>query len=121
MTRILLVEDDPDVRPILELILRGDGYHVDAATSIAAAKIFLDTQPYDLVITDGRLPDGHGIEIADKAAAMGVRRIVLTGYLFQSSPTDLHRHDHLMKPIRPAALLEAVRRHTQAEPPKRPL
>lgn len=116
MKRILLVEDDPDVRPILELVLRGDGYHVDAVASVAAAKALLDAEPYDLVITDGRLPDGHGIEIADKAAGMGMRRIVLTGYLFQSSPTNLERHDHLMKPIRPAALLEAVQRHLGSEP-----
>lgn len=115
MKRILLVEDDPDVGPILELILRGNGYAVDAAGTIAAAEALLNAQPYDLVITDGRLPDGHGIAIADKAAAMGVPRIVLTGYIFQSSPADLDRHHHLMKPIRPDALLEVVKRHIRSD------
>jgi DNA-binding response OmpR family regulator len=110
MVRILLVEDDPDVRPILELVLREAGYEVDAVVTVAAAKALLDSQPYDLVVTDGRLPDGHGVQVADKAAAMGIPRFILTGYLFQSSPADLRRHEHLMKPVRPSELVDAVHR-----------
>lgn len=115
MARILLVEDDPDDRSVLELILRGNGYEVDAVATAAEAQARLDSRPYALVIADGRLPDGRGVEIADKAASLDIPRLILTGYIFQADPADLDRHEHLMKPIRAAALLEAVQRRVRSE------
>ena len=110
MKRILLVEDDLDVRPSLEIILRGNGYEVDAATTVAEANALLGANSYDLVIADERLPDGRGVKIADKAAATGIARVVITGYLFQAKRADLDRHEHLLKPLRPTELLNVVRR-----------
>jgi two-component system OmpR family response regulator len=63
--RILLVEDDADVRLMLETALRGEGYEVDPAATAARARASLDAARYDLVIADWRLPDGNGLDIAD--------------------------------------------------------
>jgi len=50
MVRILLVEDDPDARPLLEGILRSRGYHVTIAESMASATAILGSQPFDLLV-----------------------------------------------------------------------
>jgi CheY-like chemotaxis protein len=109
VARILLVEDHPDVRLLLEHVLLGAGYSVDAAETLARAREFLDAASYDLVIADGKLPDGGGIEIADAAKAMGTKTLVITGFAFQGTD-ELRRHEYLMKPVRPSELLLVLRR-----------
>lgn len=56
MARILLVEDDLDVRPLLEYVLGVEGgYEVTAVESVANATALLAAQPFDLVVTDVNL------------------------------------------------------------------
>jgi hypothetical protein len=55
MPRILLVEDDRDVRLILEHVLIDDGHQVDATGTMAEGNRLLETCPYDLVAADARL------------------------------------------------------------------
>src|SRR5947209_7848830 len=61
MTRILLVEDDLDVCMVMEHALIDGGYDVEATGRVIAAFVLLGSHPYDLVVTDVRLPDGSGI------------------------------------------------------------
>ena len=111
ITCILLVEDDPDVRPLIEHVLLGAGYSVDVAVGVSQARALLATGSYDLVLTDGRLPDGSGIEIADAAKARGIVAVIITGLAMQLGKDELGRHEYLLKPVRPAELLLAVRRY----------
>ncbi len=69
MDRILLVEDDVEVRPLLEHILMDNGFQVTTAESVASATTLLSSQPFDLAICDVKLPDGSGLTVADKAIA----------------------------------------------------
>lgn len=110
MARILLVEDDPDVRLLLEHVLLGAEYGADGAETLAQARALLGSASYDLVIADARLPDGSGIEIADAAKAMGMKTLVITGYALQHGGDELRRHEYLLKPVRPAELLLTLRR-----------
>lgn len=110
MARVLLVEDQPDVQLLLEHVLMASGYGVDAAGTVAAAQALLDSASYDLVIADGKLPDGSGTAIADAAKQRGIKALVITGYALQGDATDLTRHDYLLKPVRPSELLLALRR-----------
>jgi DNA-binding response OmpR family regulator len=108
--RILLVEDDRAVRFMLTLVLRGESYVVDSVESAVAALSYLARERYDLVISDWRLPDGDGLEIADEAAELGAKTIVMSGDLFQIPSEVRNRHEHkfLMKPMRPSELVNAV-------------
>jgi len=63
---VLLVEDEKDIRDLYADMLRGEGYEVDVASSVAEATAMLG-RAYTLVITDWRLPDGDGTLIADMA------------------------------------------------------
>ncbi|MGO8915325.1 MAG: response regulator [Stellaceae bacterium] len=110
MARILLVEDDPDVRPLLEHLLLSEGYQVTTADSVAVAVSLLEAQPFDLAICDVNLPDGSGLSIADKAIAAGVKVLVVTGHGLSLKPGSLDRYDYLLKPLRVAELTAAINR-----------
>jgi len=109
MKRILLVEDDRDVRFVLEHVLLAAGYAVDSVESASMARAYLGTRPYELVLADGRLGDGSGIEIADLADAQGAKALVITGYALMFAKEELERHPYLMKPVRAVELVDRIR------------
>jgi two-component system response regulator PilR (NtrC family) len=61
--RILVVDDEADLRELLEITLIKMGLDVDSAECLTAARGFLASNEYALVLTDMRLPDGLGIEL----------------------------------------------------------
>jgi DNA-binding NtrC family response regulator len=114
MSRILLVEDDPDVGPLLENILLFAGHKVSKVATVAAAQLLLGHRSHDLVLTDINLPDGNGIAIADKAKDLGAKVVLITGYALQIPADQLRRHEYLMKPVRAAELLAVIERTLQS-------
>jgi DNA-binding NtrC family response regulator len=109
--RILVVEDEEPVRVLVHHVLLSAGFTVDSVSTMASALAHLDAHDYHLVLTDDRLPDGRGVRIAEIAKEKGMDAVVLTGYMLQSAAADLDAHEHLMKPVRPDELVEAVDRH----------
>ena len=67
--RILIVDDEADLRELLEITLIRMGLDVDSADCVAAARAHLAQTEYALVLTDMRLPDGLGIELVREVAA----------------------------------------------------
>ena len=110
MARILLVEDDADVRVLMEHVLTGERYDVDPAGTVAAALTLLGRRRYALVLADGVLPDGSGMEIATAAHRRGVPAIIVTAYAFRLPKAELAPFELLLKPVRPAELLTAIER-----------
>ena len=109
MARILLVEDDPDVRVLLEHVLVSAGCDVAAVETVKSAKRLLEAQPYDLVVTDGNLPDGTGVDIADEAKARGIATLIVTGRTLPLPPERLAEYTCLLKPLRPGKLIDTIR------------
>ena len=66
--RVLVVDDEADLRELLELTLVKMGLDVDSAATVAEARALLARQPYQLVLTDMRLPDGLGLELVRDVA-----------------------------------------------------
>lgn len=113
MPRILLVEDDADVRLIIEHTLIDAAHVVDAAGTMRAGLQRLGDRTHDLVIADAKLPDGTGMQVADRAAEYGIRAVIITGYAF-TLPSELRqRYDILLKPLRPVEIVAAVERVLQ--------
>jgi DNA-binding response OmpR family regulator len=108
--RILLVEDEEEIADILGLVLRNEGYIVDTAGTLAQARRHLQSLRYALVNTDLRLPDGDGLEIVDRAAELGARTSILSGYVFRLPSDAADRHEVMMKPMRPSEFVSAVHR-----------
>jgi two-component system, NtrC family, response regulator PilR len=68
--QVLVVDDEPDIRELLELTLAKMGLGVDAVGSIAEAKERLKNERYDLCLTDMRLGDGEGLELVRHIATL---------------------------------------------------
>jgi CheY-like chemotaxis protein len=113
MPRILLVEDDLDIRVLMEHVLLAERYEVDPAGTVAAAQTLLGRSRYDLVLADGVLPDGTGIDVAEEARRRGIPAIIVTAYAFRLPREQLARFELLLKPVRPAELLQAIERALQ--------
>jgi two-component system response regulator HydG len=116
MARILLVEDDADVRTLMQHVLIDGGHDIDARATMREGLDQLERHSYDLVIADGKLPDGTGMDIADRARALGVRALIVTAYAFTLPGAVRERYEILLKPVRPAELVAAVDA-ALAEPP----
>lgn len=80
--RILLVDDEPDLLDLMELTLVKMGLETDRADSVADARARLAKTPYDLCLTDMRLPDGEGLDVIACASALPqpVPVAVITAY-----------------------------------------
>ncbi|NDF14177.1 sigma-54-dependent Fis family transcriptional regulator [bacterium] len=61
--RILLIDDEANLRMILEATLQRGGFDVQAFESFTAAKLALDTQDFDVVLTDLQMPEASGMEV----------------------------------------------------------
>jgi DNA-binding response OmpR family regulator len=108
--RLLLVEDDREVRTVLADVLRRAGYTVEEAGTRSESDGLLGSQPYDLVVLDARLPDGSAIAIAEDRARQGRPTLVITGY-----PDAMHQLvgaglPYLPKPFKPSKMVEQVKR-----------
>jgi len=61
----LIVDDEPDIRELLELTLGRMGIDTKAAPNLTEAKKLLTDYPFDMCLTDMKLPDGDGIEFVE--------------------------------------------------------
>ena len=82
MIRILLAEDDRVMREYLTRALERSGYAVSAVDRGTAAIPLLQTEPFDLLLTDIVMHEMDGIELAQKASAIdpAIRVMFITGF-----------------------------------------
>ena len=105
--RILVVDDEPDLRTLYELTLLREGYDVESAGSVEEAWALLEQRGpggYQLVITDMRLPDGNGLELLRKIdeAGRGEKAVVITAYGSPENAVEALKagaYDYLTKPV----------------------
>ena len=116
--RILIIEDDPEVRELLEVLLADDGHKVTSAhDGSAALKLATKakTAP-DLILSDYNLPGAmNGVEATGKLRELigrPVPVIILTGDISTSALRDIADHDceQLNKPVKPRVLSQTIRR-----------
>jgi two-component system, chemotaxis family, CheB/CheR fusion protein len=115
---ILIIEDDPEVRELLQALLSGDGHHVDTAYNGAAALEFIGTTKSkpDLILSDYNLPGGmNGVQAKGRLRALigqHVPVIILTGDISTSALRYIAEHDcvQLNKPVKPKALFQTIQR-----------
>ncbi|WP_151445425.1 sigma-54-dependent transcriptional regulator [Lacisediminimonas profundi] len=111
--RILVVDDEADLRELLELTFIKMGLDVDSAASLHEARLALAAGDYAMVLTDMRLPDGQGMELVREVAA-GARSMpiaVITAYGSADSAVlalKAGAFDYLSKPVRLDQLRQMV-------------
>ena len=102
--RILVVDDEPDLRTLYELTLLREGHEVHAAGTVAEARDELAAHGFDIVITDMRLPDGLGLELLRELVAQQrtERCIMITAYGSAENAVEALKcgaFDYLTKPV----------------------
>jgi len=80
--RILIVDDDENIRKVLTTILEDEGYIVESVGTAKKAIAKTGKKFYNLALIDVRLPDMEGIELLTrmKDATPKMRKIIITGY-----------------------------------------
>jgi two-component system response regulator PilR (NtrC family) len=102
--QVLIVDDEPDIRELLEITLGRMQLETEAASDLASARDLLARQRFDLCLTDMNLPDGNGIDlvqlIAEKYPATPVAMITAHGNM-DTAIEALKRgaFDFLQKPV----------------------
>ena len=102
--RILIVDDEADLRELLEITLVRMGLDVDSAESLTVARRYLAQREYALVLTDMRLPDGLGIELVQEISSLYKNTPVAVITAFGSADNAVvalkaGAFDYLSKPV----------------------
>ncbi len=125
MAKILLVDDEPNIREVVSLYLRRDGHVVIAAADgEEALRLYQQTRP-DLVVLDLMLPKVSGLEVCRRLGAEATdRRVPLIMLTARGEEEDrivglsLGADDYVVKPFSPrelAARVEAVLRRVNED------
>ncbi len=117
MARVLVVDDDEGVREFLVDVLESDGHRVyDARDGAEALALFGDGEPFDVILTDLRMPGMSGLELLERAVRLdpNAHVVMLTAYGSVENAVAAMRagaFDYLQKPVEsPEALRRVVRR-----------
>jgi len=113
-TRVLLVEDDAELRALLAGDLRAAGFHVDQAGSVVEAQRMLARARMAVVILDVQLPDGSGFAVASHLSRHrpGTGIIMLSRHgdpSWRVAGLDVGADVYLPKPLEGEVLCAAVR------------
>ena len=125
---LLVVDDEPEILSEVVAYLRRRGETVVAAASFTEAMRVLsdETVPIDILITDGRMPDGSGIDLLQAALGRACRPqslIMMTGHFEESDLTaDLQEAGVIVvnKPFSLGALYRQLGSTAAARPPAEP-
>jgi two-component system response regulator PilR (NtrC family) len=112
--RVLVLDDEADLRELLEITLLKMGLDVDSAATLREARALFDERDYALVLTDMRLPDGLGLELVREigASGKGTPVAVITAYGSAENAVVALKagaFDYIAKPVALDALRVMVR------------
>lgn len=115
----LVVDDEPDIRELLQITLNRMGIQTVCADSIASARSLLSSRAFDLCLTDMRLPDGDGLDLVDyiqnSSLPLPVAVITAHGNLdIAVSAMKKGAFDFLTKPVDLSTLRQLVGNALQA-------
>ena len=121
MSKILIIEDDSDLREGLAFALELEGYETAQARTLRDAKALLEETPWDLLLLDCNLPDGSGFDlVAEQHGVCATPVFMLTARnteMDEVKALELGVADYMSKPFSLAVLKARIRRILQAQTP----
>jgi DNA-binding NtrC family response regulator len=118
MARILVVDDEVNMRRILTVLLTRSQHEVTEADGLTSARKLLLSHTWDVVLTDQRLGDGDGIDLVAACAEIDLSPPVIMLTAFGSVDLAVHAmrqgaFDFITKPFDPDVVVAAVNRACQ--------
>ncbi len=115
--KVLIVDDEPSIRQMLQIALKREGYDVVSVAGCRAAIEALGTshQPFPVVLTDLSMPDGSGFDVlsAAKRRAVATEVILITAHSTVENAIAAMRggaYDFVTKPFQPAEITALVQK-----------
>jgi two-component system response regulator AtoC len=123
-SRILVVDDEPSIRKVLQAHLSRDGHDVDVAADGAEAIAKISSEPWDLVVTDLKMPGVGGLEVLAHCSANqpGLPVIILTAHATVDAAVEalkLGAQDFISKPFDLVEVRNAVEKAVRTERARR--
>jgi two-component system response regulator PilR (NtrC family) len=103
--RILVVDDEQSMREFLEIFFRGEGYDVLTASDVDSALLALDSDDFDVVISDIQMPRRSGLELLDAVKEIAPQTVVIMITAFATTETAITAmkqgaYDYVTKPFK---------------------
>lgn len=113
--RVIIVEDDVDLRETLGRALSREGYQVSYAGDGSEAISLVSKRPYDLAIVDLVMPGMGGIRMLEELRGMGLTlpTIIITAFgdrFLYNRAAELGASEFLVKPVKLVEVYRAVRK-----------
>jgi two-component system response regulator AtoC len=120
MRRVLVVDDEENLRHMLQILLRREGYEAVGASSVEAAIGELELQPFDVILVDLRMPGRPGLELVDEVRRrrLGTTVVVMTAYGSKEVAIEAMKrgaYDYLSKPFETDELVLLLRKAEERE------
>ena len=117
--RILVVDDEPSMREMLRIVLRRDGYDVVVAQNGTDGLERLRTEPFDMLLSDIRMPDISGVEVLRAAKQINQEILAFMMTAFASTDTAVEAMrlgalDYFTKPFSMDEMRLKIRQHLEA-------
>jgi two-component system response regulator AtoC len=120
MRRVLVVDDEENLRHMLQTLLKREGYEPVGVASVDSALRELGNLPYDIIITDLRMPGGNGMDLVDEVRRrnLGSTIVVMTAFGSKDVAIEAMKrgaYDYLSKPFEADELILLLRKAEERE------
>src|SRR5437660_7489161 len=120
MRRVLVVDDEENIRLVLRTLLKKNGYDVEVADSGEAALPLVDSFGPDVIITDVRMPKMSGLDLLATLKAKNALATVIVMSAYGSIDLALEAiqagaYDYVAKPFKPDEVILTLRKAEERE------
>jgi two-component system response regulator AtoC len=120
MRRVLVVDDEQNLRHMLQTLLKREGYEPVGVGSVEGALRELSDRPYDIVITDLRMPGQSGMDLVDQVRQrhLGATVVVMTAYGSRDIAIEAMKrgaYDYISKPFEADEIVLLLRKAEERE------
>jgi len=120
LKRVLVVDDEENIRHMLGAVLRQEGYEVTVAESATQALAAMEQQPIDVLLSDIRMPKLSGLELLDRVQRTYPRTVVIMMSAYGNVDTAIEAikrgaYDYIAKPFKPDEVVLLLRKAEERE------